>query len=90
MSGSRVHVFVSGKVQGVFYRSETAQAARKLGIEGWVRNLPDGRVEAVFEGPREVVEAMIDWCYQGSRSAKVSNVEVDYSQPEGLEDFQIR
>lgn len=90
MPGSRVHVFVSGRVQGVCYRSETAQAARKLGIKGWVRNLPDGRVEAVFEGPREAVEAVIDWCHQGSRAAKVSNVEVEYSQPEGLEDFQIR
>jgi len=84
------HVFVSGRVQGVFYRSETARAAQKLGVTGWVRNLPDGRVEAMFEGPQAAVESMIRWCHQGSSAAKVSNVEVNYGQSEGLEDFEIR
>jgi len=84
------HVFVSGRVQGVFYRSETAKAARKLGVAGWVRNLPDGRVEAVFEGSQAAVESVVRWCHQGSPAARVSNVAVNYGQSEGLEDFEIR
>lgn len=84
------HVFVSGQVQGVFYRSETAKAAQKLGVAGWVRNLPDGRVEAVFEGPQAAVETMVRWCHQGSPAASVSNVEVNYGQLEGLDRFEIR
>ncbi len=84
------HVFVSGQVQGVFYRSETAKAAQKLGVAGWVRNLPDGRVEAVFEGPQATVETMVRWCHQGSPAASVSNVEVNYGQLEGLDRFEIR
>lgn len=86
----RAHVFVSGRVQGVFYRSETAKAAQQLGVSGWVRNLPDGRVEVVFEGPQEAVESMVRWCHQGNPAARVSNVAVNYGQPEGLEDFEIR
>lgn len=84
------HVFVSGQVQGVFYRSETAKAAQKLGVAGWVRNLPDGRVEAVFEGPQAAVETMVRWCHKGSPAASVSKVEVNYGQLEGLDRFQIR
>lgn len=83
-------MLVSGRVQGVFYRAETDQTAHKLEIHGWVRNLPDGRVEAVFEGPQDAVEAMIDWCHQGSRAARVSNVKVEYAQPEGIEGFVIQ
>lgn len=86
----QAHVFVSGQVQGVFYRSETQNTADKLGIEGWVRNLADGRVEAVFEGEKTAIEAMVNWCHQGSPAAQVNEVTVDYNQPQGLSGFQVR
>jgi len=79
---SRVHVFVSGKVQGVFFRSSTKDMADELGLSGWVRNLADGRVEAVFEGNNEVIQKMLEWCRKGPEHAKVTGVEViaeDYS-----------
>ena len=72
----RVHVFISGKVQGVFFRSSTRDKALELGIAGWVRNLGDGRVEAVFEGKHENVEKMVEWCRRGPPYAQVENVEV--------------
>ena len=86
----QAHVFVSGRVQGVFYRSETRSTADKLGIDGWVCNLPDGRVEAVFEGKKTAVEAMLNWCHQGSPAAQVSEVRVDYTQVQGISGFQVR
>ena len=73
---SRVHVFISGKVQGVFFRSSTKDMAKKSGLFGWVRNLPDGRVEAVFEGKKDSIEKMLDWCRKGPEYAKVMEVEV--------------
>ena len=73
---TRAHVYVSGRVQGVFYRSAVQYEAVKLNVTGWVRNLLDGRVEAIFEGEREAVERMIDFCWKGSRRAKVVSVEV--------------
>ncbi len=87
---SSAHIFVSGKVQGVFYRSQADQTARQLGLTGWVQNLADGRVEAVVEGPQDAVEAMIRWCHQGSAAAQVANVEVEYIQPQALHRFEIR
>lgn len=63
-------------MQGVYYRDYTRREAEKLGVKGWVRNLPDGRVEAIFEGPDEAVERMITWCHQGSPRAEVIRVEV--------------
>jgi len=63
----RVHVIISGRVQGVFFRMETQRAARRLGVVGWVRNLPDGTVEAVLEGSRSQVDAMLDWCRRDAR-----------------------
>ncbi len=72
----RVHVFISGKVQGVFFRSSTKEKARELGLTGWVRNLDDGRVEAVFEGEKEAVGKMADWARRGPGNAKVADVEV--------------
>ena len=86
----RAHVFVSGRVQGVFYRANTREAAHERGINGWVRNLPDGRVEAVFEGSEPAVESMIEWCHTGSPAASVEDVEVDYEEPGGLDGFSIR
>jgi acylphosphatase len=87
---ARAHVFVAGSVQGVFFRYETRERARTRGLAGWVRNLPDGRVEAVFEGPREVVEPMVEWCRSGPRGAEVTEVEVVEEKPEGLHGFDVR
>jgi len=86
----RRHVFVSGMVQGVFFRYEARERARTRGLAGWVRNLPDGRVEAVLEGPDEAVESMVDWCRRGPRGAEVTDVEVIAEEPEGLEGFEVR
>ncbi len=80
---TRVHVFISGKVQGVFFRSSTKDKSGELGITGWVRNLPDGRVEAVFEGEKESVETMVEWCRNGPEYARVSGVEVIPEQYKG-------
>lgn len=73
----RMHIFVSGRVQGVFFRSSTKDMAQELGLTGWVRNLGDGRVEAVFEGEQGGVEKMIQWCRRGPEYARVDNIEVD-------------
>ncbi|MDY6784886.1 MAG: acylphosphatase [Cyanobacteriota bacterium] len=86
----RARVFISGKVQGVGYRYSTVTQARHLGINGWVRNLPDGRVEAVFEGDRARVEQMINWCDPGPLSARVRDVETTYEQATGLQGFETR
>lgn len=86
----RAHVFVSGRVQGVYYRATTREQANETGVDGWVRNLDDGRVEAVFEGTESAVEAIVEWCHTGSPRARVEGVEVDYGDPEGLEGFEIR
>ena len=83
-------MFVSGTVQGVYYRASTRDEAREQGVDGWVKNLADGRVEAVFEGPAERVEHMVDWCHTGSPAASVEDVEVEYGDPEGVEGFEIR
>lgn len=85
----RAHVHVSGMVQGVFFRQETANRARSMKVAGWVRNLADGRVEAVFEGRRDAVESMVDWCRGGPRLAEVTAVEVEWSQPAGASGFDI-
>jgi acylphosphatase len=75
MTKARVHLFVNGRVQGVFYRKKTKQQAEKLGIMGWIRNLPDGRVEAVFEGEETAVKALEEYCHHGPLSAIVTNVD---------------
>ncbi|MEN9259399.1 MAG: acylphosphatase [Thermostichus sp. HHBFW_bins_43] len=85
----RVHVWVRGRVQGVGFRAYTEAMARKAGVQGWVRNLRDGRVEAVFEGSPAAVEAMVRWCGQGSPGAVVEEVEQRSEPPEGLSTFQI-
>ncbi|QLG61699.1 acylphosphatase [Halorarum salinum] len=86
----RAHVFVTGRVQGVYYRDSTREAARERGVDGWVRNLDDGRVEAVFEGPRDAVEGMVEWCHTGSDAAVVEDVDVEYGDPEGETGFVVR
>jgi acylphosphatase len=84
------HVYVSGRVQGVAYRANTRETVRDYDVEGWVRNLDDGRVEAVFEGPRADVEEMVEWCETGSPAARVDDVEVEYSEPKGASGFRVR
>jgi acylphosphatase len=86
----RAHVFVSGRVQGVYYRASTRDTAREEGVDGWVKNLSDGRVEAVFEADQASVDRMVDWCHTGSRAANVENVEVTMEQPQGEDGFEIR
>lgn len=86
----RTRVVVAGRVQGVFFRASCAERARALGLAGWVRNDPDGRVEAVFEGPEEAVETMIRWCHEGPPHARVDAVEIVEETPEGEAGFRVR
>ena len=79
----RMRVLVSGTVQGVWFRESTRRHAESLGVAGWVRNLPDGRVEAVFEGEDQGVEAMVDWCRKGPAGAQVEGVEARAEAPTG-------
>lgn len=87
---ARAQVLVSGRVQGVFFRAHTRDEARALGLKGWVRNLPDGRVAAVFEGERTKIDRMLAWCHQGPPYAAVDEVLVNWQPYQGdLEDFRI-
>ncbi|MFC6725017.1 acylphosphatase [Halobium palmae] len=85
----RAHVLVSGTVQGVYYRANTRDTAQERGIDGWVKNLDDGRVEAAFEGPEDAVESMVEWCHTGSPAADVEGVDVEYEEPTGEDGFEI-
>ena len=87
---ARAHVVVTGRVQGVFFRTETRDRARSLGLGGWVRNNGDGTVEAVFEGDEERVESMVEWCRRGPSGARVEDVDVAWSSPQGEDGFAIR
>ena len=87
---TRKHVWVSGRVQGVWFRQSCADLARQLNVRGWIRNLPDGRVETVFEGVEPAVEEMVAWCRQGPRRAVVTTVDVVAEDPEGCERFEVR
>ena len=87
----RAHLFISGFVQGVFYRMTCHREASALHLEGWVRNLSDGRVEAMAQGPKEKVDEWIGWCQRGPSQSQVSNVEVEILEPsEDLSAFKIR
>ncbi len=86
----RAHVFIEGRVQGVFYRDWTLRQAQGLRLTGWVRNLADGRVEAVFEGPKEKIEKMIQKCRSGPMLAGVKHMDVSWEKATGeFEDFEI-
>lgn len=87
---ARAHLFIEGRVQGVFYRSFTHEQAGGLGLDGWVRNLHDGRVEAVFEGPKELVEQMIAACQKGPPGARVSHMDISWEPPAGEKGFEVR
>lgn len=79
----RKHCFFSGKVQGVFFRANTKEKAQEKGVRGWVKNLRDGRVEAVFEGPKQKVDEVIDWCKENQPHAKVEEVKIEEEEPTG-------
>jgi len=83
-------VVVHGRVQGVAFRWNATAQADRLGVTGWVRNEPDGSVAGHFEGEREAVEAMVDWCRQGPPGARVRNVAVRDGADTGAGDFDIR
>lgn len=87
---SRAHVFVSGNVQGVYFRQNTKQVATRHKVVGWVRNMPDGRVEAIFEGDEVAVNEVIKWCHIGPPKASVQDVEVKFEKYIGeFADFNI-
>lgn len=86
MERVRARVLITGRVQGVGFRAHTRDRARQARVDGWVRNLSDGRVEAVFEGPRPAVQRMISWCYSGPTGADVERVEVTWEDSANQED----
>jgi acylphosphatase len=87
----RAHILVSGRVQGVFFRSETSYEAEKQGVKGWIRNLPDGKVEAIFEGEEESVKELVEFCRQGPRGAKITKVDVKWENYKGeFRSFEIK
>jgi acylphosphatase len=85
----RVRVFVEGRVQGVGFRASAAREAMRLGVTGWARNLPDGRVEAVYEGPREAVEEMLAWTRRGPAAARVTDMTIHDEEPKGERGFSV-
>jgi len=87
---TRRRVIVHGRVQGVGFRYTIARAAASRGLGGWVRNRPDGTVEAVFEGEREAVDALVRMCEEGPRGAAVERAEIVEEEPEGLARFDVR
>jgi acylphosphatase len=88
---TRAHVLVTGKVQGVFYRTETASKAKQLRLTGWIRNLPDGRVEGIFEGDEANVQKIIEFCRRGPPNAYVVDVNVRQQEWKGeFDDFEVR
>jgi acylphosphatase len=87
----RRRVIVRGEVQGVFFRDSARREAESRGVSGWVRNRDDGAVEAVFEGPADAVEAMVEWCRTGPSRADVEDMDVSLDQdPDGLKGFEVR
>jgi acylphosphatase len=86
----RVHVWVTGRVQGVWFRASTHARALELGLDGWVRNLPDGRVEAVAQGAPDAVQAWVKWVHRGPPHARVDQVVVESEPPVELTGFEVR
>ena len=87
----KAHIFISGMVQGVFFRSETRHEAKKRGVKGWVRNISDGGVEAVFEGEQENVKELVEFCRRGPPGARVTGIDVIWENYTGeFRDFEIR
>jgi acylphosphatase len=91
MSRKTVHVYIRGKVQGVWFRANTKEQAEKLNVQGWVRNMRDGRVEALFEGDTESVNEMVEWCHHGPYMANVKDVRVqELNETVKCTDFKIK
>ncbi len=93
MSGKRkrLHAYISGRVQGVFFRATTKESARQLGLTGWVKNLSNGQVEVMAEGKKEDLKALERFLHDGPRLAEVQNVNVNYSDDlKGYSSFRIR
>jgi len=91
MKKARVHLIIHGFVQGVFYRASTQETAVKLGLKGWVRNLPDGNVEAVFEGPADQLQKAIEWCQEGPRGSRVTNIDQTWDDYSGeFSGFEVK
>jgi acylphosphatase len=91
MEKGRVYLIITGFVQGVFFRASTRETAVRLDLTGWVRNLPDGNVEAVFEGPVEKLRQAVQWCRQGPRGARVTKVDEEWQDYTGeFKNFSIR
>lgn len=91
LSTARVHAVVSGRVQGVFFRSYTQERAYRWGLTGWVKNRSDGKVEAVFEGDEEKVKEMMEWCRKGPPGAHVTDLKVEWEEAKGeFTSFQIK
>ena len=89
MTVVRARATVHGRVQGVWFRDTCERVARSLGVKGWVRNLPDGSVQVVAEGEREVVDALLEWCHDGPSRANVTGVDVVDELPAGERDFRV-
>ena len=90
MKKVRAHVIISGRVQGVLYRMSARRMADRIGVKGWIRNLPDGKVEAVFEGDEDAVKRMISWCWVGPPGAKVMSIDVEWEEYLGeYKDFRV-
>ena len=88
---SRVHLLISGRVQGVTFRASTKRKAQSLGLKGWVRNTDDGKVEAVIEGEKEKIEKLIEWAKRGPRLADVENIKINWKEGKNkFDEFQIR
>ena len=83
------HCFIDGRVQGVFYRSHTYSKAMEIGVNGWVRNLDDGRVEVMMQGEPEQVDAMHDWLWEGPMMANVTSVQCSDCEPGGYNSFSV-
>jgi len=90
MAISQLHVWISGRVQGVSFRYHAQEQALRLNVRGWIRNLYDGRVETVFCGTDNDVAQMLAWCRKGSPAARVDRLEISEESPEDFPDFQIR
>jgi acylphosphatase len=85
----RIHVWIRGRVQGVFFRAEARARAESLGLAGWIRNAIDGSVEAVFEGDDARVRSMVEWCRRGPSGARVDEVEAETEEPTGETGFRV-
>lgn len=87
----RVHLWIEGRVQGVFFRSSTLEQAVRWGVKGWVRNCPDGTVEVVAEGPRKNIDDLVAWCHHGPPGAKIHHVQLKWEDNQDeFKDFRIR